>query len=90
MTWKSLSPPVPESSILGKWYAVIYTTKKSNKLLIGKVLRRFLNDVNGPIESVEFRCLKPKVFEDTPCHLPDIGVFKTEDIIYGPVQVICP
>ena len=35
MTWKSLSPPVTESSILGKWYAVIYTTKKSNKLFIG-------------------------------------------------------
>ena len=36
--WKSISPPIPESEILGKWVGVIYETKKKNHLYIGKVL----------------------------------------------------
>ena len=82
-----------ESSILGKWYAIIYMTKKSNTLFIGKVLQRFLNQKDGQVELDEFRCFKPKVgtgtvSKDTPDHLPGTGVFKIEDIIYGPVQVL--
>ena len=67
-------------------------TKMSNKLFIGKVLQHFLNEKDGSMESVEFRCLKPNVgtgtvSKDTSDHLPGIGVFKTEDI-YDPVQVL--
>ena len=36
------------------------------------------------VESVEFRCLKL----DAPDQLLDIGVFKIENNIYGPVQVL--
>ena len=92
-TWRNLSPPLTENSVLRKWYSVIYMTKKSNRLFIGKVLQHFLNEKDRPVESIEFRCLKPKVgtgtvFEDTSYHLPGIGMFKIEDIIYGPVQVL--
>ena len=45
------------------------------------------------VESVELRCLKPKVrtgtaLEDIPDHLPDIGVFHIADAIAGPLKVI--
>ena len=38
-------------------------------------------------------CLKPKVgsgtvLEDTPDHLPDIGIFKIYDIIAGPLTAV--
>ena len=56
-----------------------------------KVLKRFLEDENGPVESLEIRCLKPKtrsgtvVLEDTHESLPDIGLF---NVISGPLEVI--
>ena len=60
ITWKTLNPPVKEDQILGKWYAIIYSSKRSSMLFVGKVLRRFLDDENGPTESLEIKCLKPK------------------------------
>lgn len=92
-TWKKLSPPVIEKDIIGKWFAGIYETKKVNYLCIGRLLKRFLDDENGDVNSVEMRCLKPKiagsgtVMEDTPDHLPDIGIFKIYNIIDGPLKV---
>ena len=75
--WKSLDVP-DENDIKGKWYAFIYQKedrKKSKILYIGKLLRRFLVDKDGPIASIEVKCLKPKfgsgiVLEETPNHLP--------------------
>jgi hypothetical protein len=92
-TWETLRPPVTEETIKGKWYGVIFSNKRCNQLFIGKVLRRLLVDENGPVESIEFRCLKPKVgsgtvIDDTPLHLPDISLFSLSDIIYGPLEVI--
>ena len=63
--------------IIGKWYAVIFQSKRNKRLYIGKVLHHFLFDENGGVESLEIRCLKPKVghgtiLEVTPSHLPDI------------------
>ena len=37
-TWESLSPPIPEEEIIGKWYGVIYSTKNRKLLYIGKVV----------------------------------------------------
>ena len=39
------------------------------------------------------RCLKPRaglstVMEDTPDHLPDIGILKIQDVIDGPLEVL--
>ena len=92
-TWESLSPPVTEESVLGKWYAVIYETKRASRLFVGKIMKRFLVDENGPVESLQIRCLKPKVgsgtlLEDTPKHLPDISIFNLHDVIYGPLKVV--
>ena len=90
-TWKSLSPPVAESDIVGEWYGVVYASSKQRKILyIGKVVQRFLFDDAGPVDTISIRCLKPKVgsgtvLEDTPEHLPDIGLFELQDVIAGPL-----
>jgi len=92
-TWGTINPPVSQEAILGKWYAVTYETKRTSRLFIGKIVKRFLTDKDGSVESLEIRCLKPKVgyqttIEDTPEHLPDISVFNLTDVIYGPLEVI--
>ena len=45
--WKVLSPLIPETKIVGKWYACIFKTKKKTDLYIGRATRRFLNDEGG-------------------------------------------
>ena len=90
-TWETLSPPVPDEDMLGKWYAVIYPTQWARRLYVGK--KRFLLEKNGDVDCVQVCCLKPKVgsgtlLEDTPTHLPDVFLFKLADIIYGPLEVI--
>ena len=48
--WKSFSPPVKETEIIGKWYGVIYrATKKTAALYVTKVLQRILQDEDGPV-----------------------------------------
>ena len=42
-TWISLSPPVSEDDITGKWYGCIYGDKKT-QLYVAKVEKRFLVD----------------------------------------------
>ena len=45
--WEAMSPPVPESDLLGMWCAAIYfssTSRKKGTLYIGKVTRRFLTE----------------------------------------------
>ena len=91
--WKQLSPPTKEDKIVGKWYAVIYQNRKSPMLYIGKAVRRFLHDKNGPVGSILIRCLKPKVgsgtvLEYTPAHQPpDESSFLLSEIIDGPLLV---
>ena len=58
--WESVSPPIPEEEIIGKWYGVVVRTKRRKTLYIAKVVRRFLIDVGGPVEKLEMRCLMPK------------------------------
>ena len=92
--WKSISPPVPESEILGKWVGVIYETKKKNHLYIGRVFNGFLRDENGPVESLRLDCLKlhigtDTILEEVPKHLVrDIYKFPASDIITGPLSAI--
>ena len=92
-TWCRLSPPIKESEIVGKWFAGIYETKRSRRLCLGQLMKRFLKDENGDVDTIEMRCLKPRVglstvMEDTPDHLPDIGIFKIQDVIDGPLEVL--
>ena len=62
-------------------------------LYIGKAVRRFLHDENGPVESILIRCLKLKVgsgtvLEDAPAHQPpDESSFLLSEIIDGPLVV---
>ena len=91
-SWRSLSPPVPEEEIQGKWFAVAYPGKRRPTLIIGKVLKRFLVEKDGAVECLEMKFLKPKVgsgnvLEDTPAHLPDIGNIPLKDIIAGPLTI---
>ena len=56
-------------------------------------MRQFLFEEDGKIESFEMHSLKPKVgrgkdLEDTPDHLPDVGIFKIYKIIAGPLKVV--
>ena len=93
--WESVSPPVPEENIVGKWYAVIVRSKRRKTLYIAKIIQRFLDDHEGEVESLEMRCLMPKhgsgnVIDDTPELLPDDnGIFTKEDVIAGPLSVEC-
>jgi hypothetical protein len=36
-TWNSINPPVKEEDILGKWYGVVYESKKSSVFFVAKV-----------------------------------------------------
>ena len=49
-TWKSLSAPMAKESALGKWNAVVYTTKRTCQLLVSKIIKRFLVDENGAVD----------------------------------------
>ena len=64
-TWVTLSPPVSEEDVFGKWYAAIYATKRARRLYVGKILKRFLLEENGDVDCLEVRCLKPKVGSGT-------------------------
>ena len=91
-TWKSLSPPVSEDEIKGKWFAVAYAGKRRQMLIVGKILNRFLVEKDGEVDCMEMKFLKPKVglgnmLEDTPEHLPDISNILLKDIIAGPLNV---
>ncbi len=93
-TWRFLSPPNAESTIIKKWYAVCYQGKRSETLFVAKASRRFLKDKDGPVDSILMKCLKPKIgsgniLEDTPKHLPaDEATFSISDVIAGPLEVI--
>ena len=92
--WGSLDSSTPEEEILGKWYAVVYAGKKSMSLHVAKILRRFLIDANGPVDSILLRYLKPIAGSETELqailkHLPPTDAhFKLEDITAGLLEVI--
>ena len=56
-------------------------------------MKHFLDDENDNVYAIEMGCLKPKVglgtiMEDTPDHLPDVGVFNIKDVTDGPLEVL--
>ena len=94
-TWEEISPPVKEDNLLNRFFGAIYYADKGRKkplLYIGKLLRRFLKDENGPTDSLQLDCLKPglgktTILEEIPEHFPrDIYDFKVHDIITGPLD----
>ena len=91
---ESLSPLACESDVLNKWFACAYQVKNKPLLFIGKSVERFLHGENGPIAALSTNCLKPSIgsgnmLESISHHLPrDIGVFPSQDIFYGPIEVL--
>ena len=53
-------PPHSEEDIVGKWYGAIYKSGLKKMVYVGKFLRRFLADPEGPVESLEIHCTKPR------------------------------
>ena len=59
--WEAMSPPFPESDLLGVWCPAIYFSNFSRKkgiLYIGKVTRRFLTEGDRFLDSMELDCKK--------------------------------
>ena len=63
--WGSLDSLTLEEEILGKWYTVVYAGKKSMSLYVAKILRRFLIDTKGPVDSILMRYSKPIAGSET-------------------------
>ena len=59
------SPPNEESEIVGKWFACIYSTKRSPNLFIAKACKRLLVDENGAVHKILLTLLKPKIGSGT-------------------------
>ena len=56
-----MRPPILESDLVGKRFAVVYQGKRNAVLYIAKVERRFLSDEEGTVDKFLMICLKPKV-----------------------------
>ena len=68
-------------------------TKRSKRLWIDHLMKWFVKAENSDFDSIEMSCLKPRVsystvMEDTLNHLPDIGFFKIQDVVDGPLVVL--
>lgn len=91
--WTSVSPPVDESSIQGKWFAAVYEDKNRKFLYIGRMIKRFLMDEEGQVSHLELDCLKPRVgnvdiLDGYPPNQGDKYVYPLEDVLGGPLDVV--
>ena len=86
--WKSVSLPVPENDIKGKWFCAIYENGCRKSLYIGRAMKRFLEDGDGPVTALELDCLMPRVGNDCilegyPPGQGDPYMFPIEDVLGG-------
>ena len=91
--WESVSPPVDESTIKGKWFAAIYKDGVKSSLYIGRALQRFLKDKDGDVSHLELDCLKPRIgnvdiLDGYPPGQDDKYLYPLEDVLGGPLDVI--
>ena len=92
--WDQLNPPVTEEILLGKFFVVVfYNIKRKPHLFVGRILKRFLTDADGPAKEFSVECLKrgatstSTILEEVPQHLnKDIAIYPTYDIICGPLK----
>ena len=59
---------------------------------IGKAVRRFLEDADGPVTGLELDCLKPRVgnttvLDEYPEGHGDIDLFNITDVFGGPLDI---
>ena len=65
-TWDTIFPPVKEKNVKGKWYTIIYMSKKVLHTFIARLQKRFRADSDWSLEGIECVCLKEKLgFSDT-------------------------
>ena len=86
--WKSVSLPVPENDVKGKWFCAIYENGCRKSLYIGRAMKRFLEDGDGPVTALELDCLMPRVGNDCilegyPPGQGDPYMFPIEDVLGG-------
>ena len=92
--WKSISPPVNESSIKGKWFAAIFEDRNRKSLYVGRAIKRFLKDEEGEVTHLELDFLKPRVgnVDILDGYPPDHGgnkyVYPLQDVLGGPLDVV--
>ena len=58
VTWSS--PPYAGKDIMGKWYGVVWQGKRYETLYVSQVVRRFLVEEDGAVESILMHCLSPR------------------------------
>ena len=74
----------------------MYHESKKIYFFIGKIVRRYLKDEDGPAVQLELDCLKRPVsstatiLEENPAHLRDCGIFLIHNIICGPLKMEYP
>ena len=95
--WTSVSPPVKENEVVGKWYCGVYTEKdrKKTTMCVGRATQRFLDEKDGNVTHLELDCLKPQigndfVLEAYPEEQSDRYVFAIQDVFYGPMECTIP
>lgn len=91
--WRSISPPVTEDKLKGKWFAAIFRVDGKQLLYIGRCVKRFLEDEGGRVTHLELDCLKPrvgnnKVLEGYPIGQSDCFSYPLEDVFGGPLDLI--
>ena len=70
----------------------MYHESKKIYFFIGKIVRRYLKDEDGPAVQLELDCLKwpvsstATILEENPAHLRDYGIFLMDNIICGPLN----
>ena len=86
--WKSISTPTTEEELKGCWCACMYLSKKRELLYFGRVMRRFLVEAGGPVESLQIDCFvmeqsgSPRIFENIGSHLgQDIDIFNVSNVL---------
>ena len=93
--WKSISPPVKEDEVLGKWFIAIYKDPKPKgrqTYCIGRAKMRFLDEADGKVSQLQLDCLKPRVgnttvLQEYPEGRSDIDIFNVTDVFGGPIDI---
>ena len=89
--WTSVSPPVKKEEMLGKSFVAVYNTGSENVMCVGRAMKRFLEEKDGPVNNIQLNCLKPRVgsslvLEAYPEGSPDLYMFQLQNVIAGPLS----
>ena len=83
----SLSPPLSEENLIGKWHTIIFDGEKIPDLFIARFDQCFLQDENGPLAAIDCFCLKEKIGYDNNNSLEEDKINKKDTIAAS--NIIC-